>query len=309
MVLEKYLSSGDMFQYLGICATYYNSHFNFNLRQELSIIPTALTPDQVVIKVECSTITLQDCMIRRGKWYGMQPLPFIPGSDLVGTIYELGTDALRRGGLSIGDRVAAVVPSGGNAKYISLDYRQIIRVPQGTDPVTALCLSSTYVPAREALDCARKLNTPLTGANILIIGGNGPSGLAMIELAMLEGANVYTTADERHHDFLTQLGAKCFPIDPKKWLPIIQGKMDAVLDSVCLDGYESSSLALNREGTLVCTGMSAVYTQGQISVLGLGDVRNMKAWYVTMKSRCLMNSVHYDKVDRYETAPNEYAVS
>ena len=275
----------------------------------LRLFPKANTPKDVVIKIEASSITLQDCMIRRGKWYDMQKLPFIPGSDVVGTICEIGNEAVRIGGYQIGDRVAAVVPSGGNAKYITLKYDDVIRVPGGVDPVIALSLSSTYVPAREALDLARKMNTPFTDANILVIGGNGPSGLATIELAGLEGANVYTTADERHHDYLTELGAKCFPIDPKKWLPTLKGKMDVVIDSVCLDGFESSALALNREGLLVCTGMSALYTQGNIPAFGLRDIRDMKAFYVKMRAKYVMNSIYYDKMEKFRTAPNEYAVS
>jgi len=278
------------------------------LLQELSFIPKPNTPNEIVIKVEASTITLQDCMIRRGKWYEMQRLPFVPGSDFVGTIHSMGGEATKNSTFQVGDKVAAVVASGGNAKYISMPYQNIIRVPSEVDSVIALCLSSAYVPAREALDMARKLNTPFTSANILIIGGNGPSGLATIELALLEGANVYTTADGRHHEFLTNLGAKCFPIDPNKWLPTLQGKMDVVLDSVCLDGYESSSLALNSAGTLVCTGMSAVYTQGQIRAFGMRDVRDYKATYCKMRAKYMLNNtVYYDRMERYDLAPNEYA--
>lgn len=273
-------------------------------------MPKPNKPNEIVIKVDASTITLQDCMIRRGKWYEMQKLPFVPGSDFVGIIAEMGDEASKNSTFQVGDKVAAVVPSGGNAKYITMPYQNIIRVPNEADSVVALCLSSTYVPAREALDLARKLNTPFTGANILVIGGNGPSGLATIELALLEGANVFTTADERHHEYLSNLGAKCFPIDPDKWLPTLQGKMDVVLDSVCLDGYDSSSLALNPAGTLVCTGMSAVYTQGQIRAFGMRDVRDYKAAYCKMRAKYLLNNaLYYDRVERYEFAPNEYAVS
>lgn len=240
----------------------------------------------------------------------MQKLPFIPGSDVVGTVHEVGYNASTIGRFKVGDRVAAVVPSGGNAKYITLSYETIIKVPADIDPTLALCLSSTYVPAREALDLARKLNTPYTGANILVIGGNGPSGLATIELAVLEGANVFTTADERHHEYLANLGATCFPIDPAKWLPQLKGKMDVVLDSVCLDGYDSSLQSLNTEGTLVCTGLSAVYTQGQIRAFGLKDARDLKAMYIKTKARYLTgNSIYYDRLERYNQAPNEYAVS
>lgn len=249
-------------------------------------------------------------MVRRGKWYDMQSLPFVPGSDFVGTIFEMGPHIAENSKLRVGDKVTAVVPAGGNAKYITVPYQSVIRVPNETDSAIALCLSSTYVPAREALELGRKHNAPYTNANILIIGGNGASGLAMVELALLEGANVFATADERHHEYLKSLGAKCFPIDPSKWLPTLQGKIDVVLDSVCLDGYESSQLALNPSGTLVCTGMSAVFTQGKIRSFGMNDARDMKAMYCRMKAKYFSkNTVYYDRMERYHLAPNEYAVS
>lgn len=290
---------------------YSSAKLYFYNSQEIGLVPKANKASDIVIKVDCSSVTLQDCMIRRGKWYEMQRLPFTPGSDLVGTIHEMGASAKKYSSFQVGDKVAAVVPQGGNAKYITLPYQRLIRVPAEADSVVALCLLSTYVPARQALDMARKLNTPLTGANILVIGGNGPSGLATIELAMLEGANVFTTADKRHHEYLTKMGAKCFPINPNKWLPTLQGNMDVVIDSVCLDGYESSSLALNKAGTLVCTGMSAVYTQGQIKAFfGMGDLRDYKAMYCRMRAKYMLSkSVNYDRVERFNNVPSEYAVS
>lgn len=248
-------------------------------------------------------------MIRRGKWYALQKLPYIPGSDFVGTIHNIGSEARKSSTFEVGDRVAALVSGGGNSKYVTVEYTKLIAVPVGVDSEKALCLSSTYVPARKALDLGRKMNTPYTGANILVIGGNGLSGLATIELAMLEGANVFTTADERHHEYLTNLGAKCFPIDPAKWLPMLTGKMDVVLDSVCLDGYESSKLALNSTGMLICTGMSAVYTQGAIPAFFLNDVRDYKAaYYKTRVQNFWENAVYFDRMKHFAEAPNEYAV-
>ncbi len=88
----------------------------------------------------------------------------------------------------------------------------------------ALSVSCAYVLAREALDTARKLEVPFTLTNIIVIDGNGPSGLSTIELALLEGANVFTTADNRHHESLANLGAKCFPIDPNNGSPPSMGR-------------------------------------------------------------------------------------
>lgn len=285
-----------------------HGHIEKMLLQELPYIPKPYRSDEILVKIEASTVTLQDCMIRRGKWYEMQPLPFVPGSDFVGIILEMGDVAAANSPHRLGDKVAAIVPNGGNAKYITLPYDKVIQVPQEIDSGLALCLSSAYVPAREAMDLARKMNTPFTDANILVIGGNGPSGLAAIELALLEGANVFTTADERHHKFLNGMGAKCHPVDPKKWLPTLGGKMDVVLDSVCLDGYESSRAALNSAGMLVCTGLSAVYTQGRMQAYGLSDVRDLKAMHCKMQAKYMWkNAVYYERMERYNLAPNEYA--
>ena len=79
--------------------------------QELPYIPEPHRPTEIVIKVDCPTVSLQDCMIRRGKWYDMQKLPFTPGSDFIGTIHEIGSEASRCSTFKVGDRVAALVPS------------------------------------------------------------------------------------------------------------------------------------------------------------------------------------------------------
>jgi NADPH:quinone reductase-like Zn-dependent oxidoreductase len=247
-------------------------------------------------------------MIRRGKWIDMQPLPFIPGSDIVGTINELGSPELQSR-FKVGDLVAAVVTSGGNAKYAKVKAKDLLLVPNGVDPLTALCISSTYVPAKYSLELARFKGTPITGANVLVIGANGPTALASIDLALMEGANLYAIADECHHDHLLSLGVKkCFPVNPLKWLPELEGTMDVVLDSVCLDGYESSVKALGPRGKLVCTGMSATFTQGRIEgPLGIGDLRFLTASYHKARAKYIMrNTLYYDKMESFKEQKSIY---
>mmetsp|Transcript_14309 Transcript_14309/g.31370 ORF Transcript_14309/g.31370 Transcript_14309/m.31370 type:complete len:628 (+) Transcript_14309:241-2124(+) len=276
---------------------------------EMSYIPTPKTPTDVIVKVERSNITLQDCMVRRGKWHEKQSLPYIPGTDVVGTILALGKNALKFSSFKAGDYVYAIVPSGGNAKYASIPYQDLIRVPEGTDPTVALCLASIYTPVRQSLDLARKANTPLTGANVLVIGGNGPMGLATIDLALHENAIVHATASERHHPYLTSLGVRCLPIDPAKWRSKLKGRMDVVFDSVCIDDYASSHMALNSTGTLICTGFSAVYTRGKIPFLnGYLDMRDFRARLVRFHADWVLdNTVFFDRRERYLAAPNEFA--
>jgi NADPH:quinone reductase-like Zn-dependent oxidoreductase len=271
--------------------------------QATNVLPKCSQPDDVVIKVDCSTITLQDCMVRRGKWIDLPSLPYVPGTDIVGTICELGSSSQLQSRFRVGDLVAAVIPSGGNAKYVKCKARELILIPNGVDPVTALCISSTYVPAKQCLEVSRSEGTPLTGANVLVIFSSGPTQLATIDLCLLEGANVYAIADARHHQHLQSIGVtKCFPVNPKEWIPKLQGKMDVVFDSVCVDGYESSAKALAPGGKLVCSGMSATFTQGPINGLLFGyDFRLLTALYqkAIVKYNIMRNAFYYDKVESF----------
>ena len=134
-------------------------------------------------------------------------------------------------------------------------------------------------------------------------------GLATIDLALHEGATVHATASERHHPYLTALGVQCLPIEPAKWLPKLRGRMDVVFDSVCIDDYHSSRLALNSTGTLICNGFSAVYTRGKIPFLnGLVDMRDFKASLVRFHADYLLdNTVFYDRRERFLAKPMEFA--
>ena len=101
---------------------------------------------------------------------------------------------------------------------------------------------------------------------------------ALTQVALLEGANVYVTADESHHEFLRAKGVKCLPIDPSTWLCDLYEKMDIVVDSVCLDGrYTSSTMVLKETDTLVCTGMSAPYTK---------QAMEKGSWRAALRDKC-----------------------
>jgi NADPH:quinone reductase-like Zn-dependent oxidoreductase len=71
------------------------------------------------------------------------------------------------------------------------------------------------------LKLSKKDGAPLTNANVLITGGSGPVGQALVELAVKEGAKVYATAHKMHEEHLTKLGARWFSVKPKRWLPYL----------------------------------------------------------------------------------------
>ena len=202
--------------------------------------------------IQASTVSSRDCSGRASGDPNTAHKPFVPGFQAVGQVCAVGAkvNPLK---IRLGDRVAALLPNGGgNAKYISIPVSWAMILPESANHDDIICLIANYMTAYQCLKLAKKNGAPLTNANVLITGGSEPVGQALIELALQEGANVYSTAHKMHEEHLTKLGTKWFSVKPEKWLPVLEGKMDVVVDNLKIDGYESSYRALTDNGILVC---------------------------------------------------------
>lgn len=266
-------------------------------------IPQPRNADDVVVRVEASTVSLTDCIIRRGMWYESISRPISPGFDLVGLVHSVGANVSN---FKAGDRVAALVRTGGNARYATVPAASLVTVPLGIDASEAVSVISTYMTAFQALDAARADRDSLEGTKILITGGNGAMGQAFIELAKWAGATeIYASASEKYHARLKYgLGATCLPSDPRFWLPEVQGQMDVVIDSICRDGYESPQKALSKDGRLVCIGVTSIlYSEDQPGYFG----PPAKAIWVSMKAKMFMRqTTTYEVWESFQNDPDKF---
>lgn len=163
----------------------------------------------------------------------------------------------------------------------------------------AVCPIHDYMAALCALRLAKQEcgASFVTGMNVLVTDGFSPVGQAVIALASMEGANAYCCADESNHSYLSSLGAKCFVVNPRAWLPTFAGTFDVVIDNSCVDAYSSSRAALNEGGSLVC--LAPVYsTSINESNCGCGliVVRLTEAWAET-KAKYMMSQTSYLNMD------------
>jgi len=279
--------------------------------------PLPASPEDIIIKVEASTVSFRDCLLRRGLGVEKISFPFVPGCEVVGTISNVGKDA-RHAGYRIGDRVVGMSRrGGGNGYYAKFNTRNVAPVISSSiDAVDAVCLVEVYMTAYQALRVGKVDGTPLTDANVLITDGFSPVGQAAVTLAKLEGANVYvTTTESRQDEYMKTLGVKCLPFAPSKWLHKIKGKMDIVIDNTCFDSYDSSWKALNPNGILVCTGMTSIYSfqQDEFGAGGcggceaLGDMRDYQAKWAAIKARYMMSQTRFhDLWESFQNDPKKY---
>ncbi|KAL7536463.1 hypothetical protein ACHAXR_007914 [Thalassiosira sp. AJA248-18] len=273
-------------------------------------IPKPKADEHVVVKIEASTISARDCMKCKGHGVTRAMLPFVPGYEVVGTIQTLGDQAKSDGLFREGDRVAGVSTfGGGNSRFISIPASRLTKISNNVKSTQAVCMIHDYMAALKALRLAKKAGSPFTGMNILITDGFSPVGQAVINLANMEGANIYCCADESKHSYLASLGAKCFFKNPESWLPTATGTFDVVIDNSCVDSYSSSWFALTKKGSLVC--LAPVYNIDNDdlpqSACGLVELDQLQQKWAGLKAKYMMTQTSFvNTATAYDDDTDQY---
>lgn len=238
-----------------------------------------LSNNHVVIKVQASTISLNDCLNRRGMCFDiLDPvcLPATPGYDLVGNIIACGSQVRD---FKVGDRVAALVRTGGNARFAHVPASSLIPVAASLDAAEAVCMVSIYTTAYKVLRQVSDHNTTfsLQGKKVLIIHGLDAVGQALIQMCRKANARVYVTAPQNRHAYMRNvLQAIPLPDSPVEWTKIAQDEMDLTFDGVCGD-LEATKLTLREGGKMVCYGFSSLLHE-EMGLFGAPLSAHLRKW-------------------------------
>lgn len=215
------------------------------------IFPTA--DNEVVVRVEVSTVTETDCYIRRGDFWGPDSesplnLPIVPGVAFAGSIQQMDR---HHGRLKRGDRVISLVRVGANSRHLCIGDGRLVKVPDEIiDLSMAACLPEVYLSAFQALHIDQPKSTryrrnALAGKSILILGGTTKIGRALIELSLAAGSGtVYATARPKLSKLVEGAGGIPLDKDPHHWYSLLMGKMDIV---VCVDCFDTQQSELKYE--------------------------------------------------------------
>ena len=197
-------------------------------------------------------------------------LPQTPGLDIVGTVSVCGSKAAAEG-FEEGERVAALVRTGGNARFLSVPACSLVKIPRQLDAAEAAAMVSIYTTAYQTLKRITQKGPmfSLLGSKVLIVGGMDAVGQALIQMCNKARAEIYATGPVHRHSYIRNiLGVHPLPENKKEWLPKVKGQMDYVFDGVCEDGLESASEALKKHGEMVCYGHSAMLRERDMGILG-----------------------------------------
>jgi NADPH:quinone reductase-like Zn-dependent oxidoreductase len=238
------------------------------------------------LSLQASTVTVHDCLLRRGFDFSvLSPvcLPLTPGYDVVGNIVELGTSVTD---FAVGERVAAIVRCGGNARWLSVPASSLVKVPATLDSAEVAAMVSIYTTAYQAM---RKISGggpmfSLQGKKILILGGMDGVGQALIQLCKKARATIYVPAPKTRHVYLKGvLGVT--PLLDTDWLSTVKSEMDFVFDGMSENGSDMAFKALTSKGELVCYGHSSLLNEREMGILGAPLTARFNQLYTQMSSR------------------------
>lgn len=226
-------------------------------------------PRQIRIRVRAAGVAFADVLMRHGRYPGAPKLPFTPGYDVTGTVDAVG-DQVRD--LTAGDIVAALTQFGGYARYVCVNARQAVRLPERSDPFESVCLPLNYVTAHQLLHQTAKVRE---GSSILVHSAAGGVGTALLQLGALHNLKMYATASAGKHQTVREPGG--IPIDYRSedFVARIRGEeeegLDAAFDPIGGSNWFRSRSVLKKGGRLIGYGLLSIIDRDR-PVAGLGSM-------------------------------------
>ena len=142
----------------------------------------------VRIDVAAAGVNFVDGLICQGRYQLKPPVPFVPGSEVAGTVSAVGPGVAE---WSVGDRVLVFCGFGGFATQVVAPALSLVAVPEVLDLGRAAALIQSYCTMLFTLT---RRTTVAPGEWVLVLGAGGGIGLAAVDVATALGARVIAAA-------------------------------------------------------------------------------------------------------------------
>lgn len=253
-------------------------------------------PGQILVRVEAASLNYRDLMLTDNAYGWTPPLPFVPGSDLAGTVQAVGEGVTRWHG---GERVISsfmagwidgVMPPesfalggpgpGTLASHVLLDAQWAVAAPRTLDAAQASTLPCAALTAWFALIEQGALRAGQT----VLIHGTGGVALFGLQFARMHGAQaiVVSGAQDKRERALA-LGASHVLARDADWPAAVRE----------LTGGRGADQVLETVGGAnLGRSLEALAQGGRLSVIGVlagGEIRGSA--YDTIRSRATLQGL------------------
>lgn len=146
--------------------------------------------NEVLIEVHAAALNRADLLQRAGQYPPPPGWPDRFGLEAAGIIAAVGEDVEKQGKWHVGDKVCALLGSGGYAEYVAVPEELLMPIPKGLSMVQAAALPEVYGAAYLFLCMEGGLKS---GDTLLMQAGASGLASVIIPMAKAFGARVITT--------------------------------------------------------------------------------------------------------------------
>jgi putative PIG3 family NAD(P)H quinone oxidoreductase len=239
---------------------------------------------EVLIKVAAAGVNRPDIMQRQGKYPPPPGAPDLPGLEIAGEVVALGPGA---SGVTVGERVTALVAGGGYAAYATAPAELCLPVPEGVSMIEAAALPETFFTVWDNLFTRGGL---AQGESVLIHGGTSGIGTTAIQLAAARGAQVFATAGSAEKARICERLGAVRGIDYKSedFVEVVKQSTHGKGVDVILDMIGGSYLARNLEALAIEGRLVIISSLGGARAeinLGMLMMKRLKMMGSTLRAR------------------------
>jgi NADPH2:quinone reductase len=209
--------------------------------------------NEALVKIEAIGLNFIDIYHREGRY--KLPLPFIPGSEMSGTIIKVGADVRD---FKPGDRVAQTHVNGTYAEFQSVPAERLVHIPDHVDFKTAAAAMLQGATMHYLMRSAYPLKA---GETALVHAAAGGMGQLLTQFGKKIGARILGTAGTEEKvkmakgvgaDEVINYSTQDFVAEVKR---LTGGKgVDVVFDGVGKSTFEGSLNSLHPRGYMVLFG-------------------------------------------------------
>jgi NADPH2:quinone reductase len=223
----------------------------------LDVPPPSVGPGQVRLAVAAAGINFADTLMIAGKYQEKPAFPFSPGLEVAGIVEEIGPDVT---GLTVGQRVAAVLDHGGFAEQAVARVEDVFPIPDSMDFAVAASFPIAYGTSHIALRERARLQA---GDILLVHGAAGGVGLTAVEIGKALGATVIASAAGPERVAVAAAHGADYLIDTKsedireRVRELTDGRgVDVVYDPVGGEGFDKSLRSIAWGARLLVIGFA-----------------------------------------------------
>jgi NADPH2:quinone reductase len=218
---------------------------------ELVDLPTPRPGDgEVLIRVTRAGLNFADTHQRTNSYLAKASLPLVPGAEVAGVREDTG------------ERVVALVGTGGYAQYATAPAAMTFPIPDGLDDATALAILLQGLTAWHLYRTCARIRE---GESVVVHAAAGGVGSLAVQLGHPMGAGrvIAAASTQEKRDLAVELGADvavdAAPEGMKERLEEANGgrKVDIVFEMAGGEVFDQSLAALAPFGRLVAYGIAS----------------------------------------------------